>query len=336
MDRTAYDYFASGADDELSMLDNVAAWRRIRFLPHVLRDVSVIDTAIDLFGTSLATPILVAPMAAQRMAHDEGERAMARAAAAAGTVMVVSTMATVSMEEVAAAAPGGVRWFQFYMHRDRGLSADLVRRAAAAGYEAIVLTVDLPILGRRRRDEVNRFTLPAGMLMENLSVSIEGMRGSGLGEYSDAAFDNSMTFDDIGWTAEIGGLPVVVKGVIRHDDARRCIDAGAAGVIVSNHGGRQLDGVVATADAVAAVVDAVAGSAPVLVDGGISGGYDVARAICLGASAVLLGRPLLWGLALDGADGVGAVIDEYTTELVRTMALLGATSLDSLDRTLLA
>jgi 4-hydroxymandelate oxidase len=331
----AYDYFAAGSDDEITARDNVEAWRRIRFLPHVLRDVSSVSTSAHLFGTDLPAPILIAPMAAQRLAHPEGERAMARAAAEAGTVMIVSTMATVAMEEVAAAAPGAPRWFQFYVHRDREMSADLVRRAADAGYEAVVLTVDLPVLGRRRKDEINRFELPEGMQMENLAVSIDSMHGSGLGEYSDAAFDPSLTFDDIEWVRSIADLPVIVKGVMRPDDADSCVAAGADAIVVSNHGGRQLDGVVATADALPPIVDAVAGRVPVLVDGGIRGGYDVARALCLGADAVLVGRPLLWGLAVGGARGAQAVLDELKSELTRSMALLGVTSVGDLDRSLL-
>lgn len=336
LDQMAYDYFVAGSDDEVTLHDNIAAWRRLRFLPHVLRDVSSVSTRTTVLGVEMASPILIAPMAAQRMAHDDGERAMARAAADAGAVMIVSTMATVTMEDVAAAAPGAPRWFQFYVHRDREMSADLVRRAAAAGYEAVVLTVDLPVLGRRRKDETNRFELPDGMRMENLAVSIESMHGSGLGEYSDAAFDPSLTFDDIEWVRSIADLPVVVKGVLRADDAVMCADAGADAVVVSNHGGRQLDGVVASADALGPIVDALDGRIPVLVDGGIRGGYDVARALCLGADAVLVGRPLLWGLAVGGADGAHAVLDELTSELARSMALLGVTDVAGLDRSLLA
>lgn len=335
IDRMAYDYFVAGSDDEVTLHDNEAAWRRLRFLPHVLRDVSNVTTGISLFGAELASPILVAPMAAQRMAHDDGERAMARAAAAVGSVMIVSTMATVTMEEVAAAAPDGHRWFQFYVHRDRAMSGDLVRRAVDSGYEAVVLTVDLPVLGRRRRDEINRFELPEGMRMENIAVSIDSMHGSGLGEYSDAAFDASLTFEDIEWVKSFG-LPVIVKGVVRADDAARCVDAGADGIVVSNHGGRQLDGVVATADALPAVVDAVGGGAKVLVDGGIRGGYDVAKALCLGADAVLLGRPVLWGLAVGGDEGAAGVLAEMTTEFRRSLALLGVTEPEALDRDLIA
>lgn len=328
---SAYDYYAGGSDDEITLSENLAAWRRIRLLPRVLRDVSSVSTATSLLGTGIDTPILIAPMAAQKLAHDEGETGMARAAAGTGTIMVVSTMATTSLEDVATAASGAPLWFQFYVHRDRDLSADLVRRADAAGYEAVVLTVDLPVLSKRRKDVANRFDLPDGMLMENLAVSITSMHGSGLGEYTDQAFDPALTFDDIGWLGSLTDLPVIVKGVLRPDDAVACVDAGAAAVIVSNHGGRQLDAAIASADALPAVVEAIGGRVPVLVDGGIRGGYDVAKAMCLGASAVLVGRPLLWGLAIDGAAGARAVLDELTSELARTLALLGVTSVDDLD-----
>lgn len=336
IDPIAFDYFVAGADDEATLADNRAAWGRIRFLPRVLRDVTAVSTATEVLGARLSAPILVAPMAAQRMAHHEGERAMARAAADVGTVMVVSTMATVTMEDVAVAAPGAPRWFQLYVHRDREMSADLVRRAAAAGYEAVVLTVDLPVIGRRRLDEINRFALPEGMRMENLAVSIDSMEGSGLGEYSDAAFETALTFDDIGWVRSIADLPVVVKGVLHPDDASDCVAAGADAVVVSNHGGRQLDGAIAAADALEAVAAAVGGRVPVLVDGGIRGGYDVARALCLGADAVMVGRPFLWGLAVGGAGGAAAVFTELAAELGRTMALLGVTAVDDLVPALLA
>jgi 4-hydroxymandelate oxidase len=336
LDPVAYDYFAAGADDGATLRDNEEAWRRMRLLPRVLRDVSQVGTGSSLLGTAMSAPILVAPMAVQRLAHDDGEAAMARAAAATGTIMVVSTMSTVTLEDVAAAAPDAPRWFQVYVHRDRGITTDVVGRAVAAGFEALVLTVDLPVVGRRRKDEINRFDLPAGMTVANLEVSLGAAHGSGLAEYSDAAFDRSLTFDDIGWLADLSGLPVVVKGVLRADDAVACVDAGAAAVIVSNHGGRQLDGAVASADALAPVVDALAGRAPALVDGGIRGGYDVLRALALGAAAVLVGRPLLWGLAVGGEDGAAEVMRELVSELERAMALCGATGLADLDRSLLA
>ncbi len=335
IDASAYDYFAGGSDDEVTLARNEQAWRDVELAPHVLRDVSEIDMATSVLGADLSLPLLIAPMAAQRLAHPEGEEAMARAAAESGVAMVVSTMATVSLEDVAGAAPGP-KWFQFYCHRDRDLSGDLLQRAAAAGYDAIVLTVDLPVISKRRKDEENQFDLPPGMKMENIHASLQSVHGSGLGEYTDAAFDPTLTEKDIEWIISLTGLPVLVKGVLRSDDAIRAVDAGAAGVIVSNHGGRQLDGAVASARALPAVAAAVGDGVPILVDGGIRGGYDILKAIALGADAVLLGRPLLWGLAVGGAEGAAAVLAEFADEFRRTMALCGVTSVDQIDGDLIA
>lgn len=336
LDPMAYDYYASGADDEITVHDNRAAWQRVRLLPRVLRDVSTLSTEVTILGTPMAAPILIAPMAAQRLAHDEGEAGMARAAAESGTVMVVSTMATTTAEEVAAAVPGAPRWFQLYVQRDRHFTEALLRRVADSGYGAIVLTVDLPVLGRRRRDEINQFEFPDGITMANLDVGLESAGGSALAEHADAAFAAGLVPEDIGWVAEVTGLPVLVKGVLRADDAEQCITAGAAGVVVSNHGGRQLDGAIATADALPPIVDAVAGRAPVLVDGGIRGGYDVLKAIALGADAVLVGRPFLWGLATGGSAGAAAVMTELIDEFRRAMALCGCRTVDEIDRSLIA
>jgi 4-hydroxymandelate oxidase len=335
--QVAYDYYAGGAEDESTLADNIAAWRRIRLRPHVLRDVSVVDTAGTVLGTPVRAPILVAPTAYQRLAHDEGEVATARGTAAADTVLVVSTLATVRLEEVAAAAPQATRWMQIYLRRDRAASADLVARAVAADYRALVLTVDLPVPANRRRDERNGFTLPPDMLLANLGIAHPAMPdgGSALAAHIVQDFTPAIMFDDIGWLAEISGLPVVVKGVLRGDDAATCVAAGAAAVIVSNHGGRQLDGAIATADALPEVCDAVADRAEVYVDGGLRGGTDVLKALAAGARAVLLGRPVLWGLATGGADGVRDVLQTYTAELARAMALCGATGVADLTADLL-
>jgi 4-hydroxymandelate oxidase len=336
MESTAYHYYAGGADDELTLADNVAAWQRRKLLPHVLRDVSSVDTATAVLDVPMSAPVMVAPTAYHRLAHDEGEVATARGAAAAGATMVVSTLATITLEEVAAAAPAAPRWFQLYIHVDRELTASIVQRAVAAGYGALVLTVDLPVLGNRRRDEVHSFTLPTGMTMANVALEVPAVEGSGLGAYAAASIDPNLTPRDIEWLASISGLPVIVKGVLRADDAIRATDAGAAGVVVSNHGGRQLDGAVAAADALGPVVEAVADRAVVLVDGGIRGGTDVVKALAMGASAVLVGRPVLWGLATGGAAGVTAVLEGFAAETARAMALCGVTSIDQVGPELLA
>jgi len=335
--RDAYDYYAGGADDEVTVADNVAAWSRLRLRPHVLRDVSAVTTATTVLGTPVDLPVLVAPMAYQRLATDAGEAATARAAAAAGTVMLVSTLATVSLEDVAAAAPQAPRWFQLYVHRDRGWTEELVRRAAAAGYGALVLTVDLPVLGYRPRDERNAFSLPDGLQMANVgrtTADTEDM--SALRLYASQEMDAALTPADIEWLRGLVDLPVLVKGVLRGDDARLAVDAGAAGVIVSNHGGRQLDGAVSGADALPEVAAAVAGRAEVYVDGGVRRGTDVVKALALGARAVLVGRPLLWGLACGGEQGAADVLEGLRAGLARALALCGTPSPDDVTRDLLA
>lgn len=331
----AMDYFRGGSDDELTLHDNVAAWRRHRLRPHVLRDVSTVRTATTLLGTPIAAPVIVAPTAYHLLAHPDGEAGTARAVEAAGSLLVLSTFATQSLEEVAAAAPSAARWFQVYVNPDRGWTAELALRAAAAGYTALVLTVDVPVLGRRRRDERNRFELPHPLIRAHDHVSeIEAgaapFEGSAIAAHAARSTDASLTFDDIGWLRDVGGLPVVVKGVLRGDDATACLDAGARAVIVSNHGGRQLDGAVATADALTEVVDAVDGRAEVLVDGGIRGGSDVVKALALGARAVLVGRPVVYGLACDGWEGARDVLTAYADETARAMMLCGAASVADL------
>lgn len=335
IDPVAFDYFVGGADDEVTLRDNDAAWQRIRMLPKMLRDVSTVDPRTTVLGQEVSAPILVAPTAYHRMAHDEGEAATARGAADAGTVMCLSTLATVSLEDVAAAAPGAPRWFQLYIRKDRSITEDLVQRAVAAGYTALVVTVDLPVFGRRWKDERNKFTLPEGLIMANFDAPTPSVDGSGLAAYAEAEFDRSLTFDDLTWLRAVSGLPVLPKGILRADDAAAAVAAGAAGVVVSNHGARQLDTAVATADALPAIAEAVAGRAEVYVDGGIRRGTDVLKALALGARAVLVGRPVVWGLATGGADGVRDVLLELRDEFVRALTLSGAPTPDDVTPDLL-
>jgi 4-hydroxymandelate oxidase len=338
LDPGVYDYIAGGADAERTLADNLAAWSRPRLRPRVLRDVSRVSTATSLLGSEVPTPMAVAPMAYHRMAHPDGEAASAAGAASAGALYVLSTQATMSVEEVAAAAPDAVRWFQVYVVRDRGWTADLVARAAAAGYRALVLTVDVPLLGNRLRDLRNDFRLPTGLKPANAPpVGAARQRELAVDVLAQAGqFDPALTPETIGWLADRSGLPVVVKGVLRADDAIACVDAGASGVVVSNHGGRQLDTVVATADALAEVAGAVGDRAEVYVDGGIRRGTDVLKALALGARAVLIGRPVLWGLAVEGSTGVERVLAGLTGELRLAMALCGAVTLAQLTPDLLA
>ncbi|HUR74054.1 MAG TPA: alpha-hydroxy acid oxidase [Sporichthya sp.] len=331
----AFDYFAGGSDDEATLADNVASWRRIRLRPRVLRDVSLVDTATTVLGTPVALPVLVAPVGFQGMAHPGAETEAARGTAAAGSLYIASTVANTRLEDIAAVA--GPRWMQVYVQKERSLTETMVKRAAAAGYTALVLTVDLPVVGRRRRDERNAFTLTPGLTVANFGVEMPSVVAgqSGLAAQVGRDMDANLTPPDIAWLHEASGLPVLVKGVLRGDDARAAVDAGAAGVVVSNHGGRQLDTTISGAEALPEVVQAVGGDAEVYVDGGIRAGTDVLKAIAMGARAVLVGRPMVWSLATGGAAGVEAMLKELQLELANAMALCGAASVGDLTPDLL-
>ena len=316
------DYYAGGAGAEITLGEATAAWRSWRLRPRVLRDTTAVDLGTSLLGSDVATPIGVAPWAYQGMAHPGGERATARGAAAAGALMTVSTSAGTSLEDVAAAEPAAPRWFQLYRLHSPAHTDDLARRAGQAGYRALVLTVDLPVLGRRLRDLAHDFALPADFPLPNHPAG---------GAAPVSAFP-PWTFDDIARFGEVSGLPVVVKGVLRGDDAARCVHAGAAAIWVSTHGGRQADPVVASAQALPEVVDAVGEEVEVYADGGIRSGADVLAALALGASAVFVGRPTVWGLATGGADGVSRVLTGLSTDLAHTMALCGLGEVRSVSR----
>lgn len=322
--KQAYDYYRSGADGERTLRENVRAFDRWSLCPRVLADVAERDLSIELLGDRLASPICVAPTAYHKLATPDGERATARACAESGTLLVVSTLATTTLEDVAAAAPGP-RWFQLYVHRDRGFTRSLVERAHAAGYRALALTVDTPLLGRRLRDVRNRFALPEGLTMANLpsEPAPDGKPASALQSYVAARHDASLTWKDLAWLRSIAPMPLILKGVMRGDDAGRAVAEGVDGVWVSNHGARQLDGVAATLDMLPEVVSAVAGRVPVLLDGGVRWGSDVLKALALGARAVMVGRPLLWGLAAGGEQGAAQVLRLLREELSTAMALAG-------------
>ena len=330
---TVYDYFAGGADDETTLADNLAAWKRIRLVPRVMRDVSEVSIATEVLGTPLSMPVMVGPWAFQGLAHPEGERGTAKGAAAAGTAMVASTVATTSLEDVAKAAAGSPLWFQFYLLRDRAMTADLLRRAKAADYRAVVMTVDkLPVPDRRRRLAADRFSLPERTGIPNFGYVVPEGHDSGPDGYLRGLLDPSVTFDDLRWACSECRLPLLVKGIMSPEDAVAAVEAGASGIIVSNHGGRQLDGAIASGDALPGVVDAVAGRVPVLVDGGIRSGADVVKALAVGEAAVLVTRPVIWGLVVHGAPGVEEVLRELATEMTHAMALCGASRVGDIDR----
>jgi 4-hydroxymandelate oxidase len=334
----AFDYYVSGARDEVTLRENRAAWERISLHYRVLVDVSRRSTATTVLGLPVRAPILVAPTAFHCLAHPEGELATARAASRRGAIMVLSTLSNTAMEEVVAATSAPV-FFQLYVYRDRGATRDLVARARAAGCKALVLTVDAPVLGTRERDVRNAFSLPPGLEVKNLSAAgLEQMPvaegDSCLSLYARDVFETALTWSDLAWLCEAAGIPVLVKGVVRPDDAARAIDHGAAGVVVSNHGGRQLDTAPPTAEVLPRIVDALDGRGEVLVDGGVRRGTDVVKALAFGARAVLVGRPILWGLAIDGQAGVERVLEMLETELDNAMALCGTPTVADITRDL--
>jgi isopentenyl diphosphate isomerase/L-lactate dehydrogenase-like FMN-dependent dehydrogenase len=325
LDAGSLGYFAGGAADERTLADNEAAFARRQLLPRVLVDVSAVSTATTVLGTEVSMPVLVAPVALQRMAHPDGEPGMARAAAGAGTLMCVSTLATATAREVAAAVPDAPRWFQLYVLRDRGVTHALVDEAVDCGYQALVLTVDAPRAGRRERDLRTGFAVPPGIDMPGVSAAAGHSAGMTPADFF-SLVDTSLTFKDLEALVETVDLPVLVKGVHTAADARLAIQHGAAGVVVSNHGGRQLDGVPAGIDLLEDVVQEVAGDVEVFVDGGVRRGTDVLVALALGARAVLVGRPALWGLAYGGEAGARWVLDTLRAELELGLMLLGAAS----------
>ncbi len=337
--RMAWDYYASGADDERCLRRNRDAYDERALHYRVLVDVAARELGTTICGTPIAMPIAVAPTAFHKLAHRDGELASVRATGDAGTLFVLSTLSTTAVEDVVAAATGPV-WFQLYVYRDRGATEALVRRVEAAGCRALVLTVDTPRLGRRERDVRNRFALPPGLGIENLHAAGYERVGqqsgdSGLAAYVAELLDPSLAWDAISWLRSITKLPVLVKGVVRVDDARRAIAEGAAGVIVSNHGGRQLDASPATFDALPRIADAIGDRAEVMLDGGVRRGTDIVKAIACGARAVFVGRPILWGLAAGGRDGVAAALGILRRELDLAMALCGCPSIAAITRDLI-
>jgi isopentenyl diphosphate isomerase/L-lactate dehydrogenase-like FMN-dependent dehydrogenase len=323
LDPGALSYFTGGAGDEWTLRRNEEAYRRLILRPRMLVDVGGVSPATELLGHTLSMPVLVAPTALLRVAHPDGEPGVARAAAAAGTLSTLSTLATAAPAEVAAAAPDAPRWFQLYCFRDRGLNLAVIDDAVAAGFSAIVLTVDVPYVGPREESIRLGWTIPAGTHVPAYAAIAKGGSEAPTPAEVIGMLDPTLTWRDLEQLAEASPVPVLVKGVLTREDARLAVEHGAAGVIVSNHGGRQLDGVAATIEALPEVVEAVGGAVPVLVDGGIRRGTDVVKALALGATATLVGRPVVWALAARGEDGVRHVLALLREEVRIALALLG-------------
>lgn len=329
----AYDYYAGGSWDEVTLRENCSDFSKLAIMPHMLVDLTELDMTTELFGDKVSMPIIIAPTAFHGLATSEGEVATARAANRSGTIMTLSTLANCSIEEVQAASPSP-KWFQLYVYKDREVTRDLVQRAEASGYKALVLTVDSPILGRREKDVRNRFKLPDNFrlghfegsgIFSNLPADVAD---SGLAAYIGSLYDTSLSWKHVQWLSEVTKLPILLKGILRADDAALGVQNGAAGIIVSNHGGRQLDSAPSTISVLSEVVEAVGGRVPVLLDSGIRRGTDVFKAIGLGAKAVLTGRPILWGLATGGEQGAHDVLEMLRAEFQLTMQLSGCPTLN--------
>jgi 4-hydroxymandelate oxidase len=329
LDPGVHGYFAGGAGDERTLNDNAAAWGRHTLHPRVLVDVGQVSTKTTVLGTEISMPLMVAPVAFQRLVDPDGEVAMARAAAAAGTIMCLSTIATSHPSEVAAQAPAAPRWFQLYCFSDRGVTRALIDEAVESGFDAIALTVDAPRAGRRERDFRTGFVVPPDVTAPAVAAAVGSDRPISVQEVFELV-DPTLTWEDLESLVSECSLPVVLKGVQTGRDAALAVDHGATGIVVSNHGGRQLDLVPPTAEILPEVIDAVEGRCEVLVDGGIRRGTDALVALSMGARAVLVGRPALWGLAVGGEEGARAVLELLRAEIELGMVLLGCPSVDQI------
>ncbi|MEO6695130.1 MAG: alpha-hydroxy acid oxidase [Ignavibacteria bacterium] len=339
LSQMAYDYYSSGANDEITLRENCNAYKRIYLKYRVLVDVSKRDLTTEVMGNKISMPVMIAPTAFHKLAHDEGELAVAKAAGAAGTIMILSTLSNSAVEEVVKASSKPV-WFQLYVFKDRVITKALIERAEAAGCKAIVLTVDAPLLGTRERDVRNRFNLPDGVTVKNLETVFKDkllQKGdSGISSYVTEYFDASFNWKDIEWLKSITKLPLLIKGISCKEDALLSIEHGVNGIVVSNHGGRQLDTCKATIDVLPEIADAVQGKIEILIDGGIRRGTDILKAIALGAKAVLVGRPIIWGLAAHGENGVKDVLEIFRKEFDLSMALCGCDSIKKITKNLIA
>ncbi|XP_076850466.1 2-Hydroxyacid oxidase 2 [Brachyhypopomus gauderio] len=335
LSKATWDYYAAGADECCTRDDNLQAYKRIRLRPRILRDVSMSDTRTTVLGTEISFPVGIAPTAFHCLAWHEGELATARATESLNTCYITSTYSTCSVEEICAAAPNGFRWFQLYVYRDRNLSEQLVRRVEVLGYKALVLTVDVPYTGKRRDDIRNRFKLPPHLKVKNFEGVFE--ETTGLDEYGVPAntLDPSISWKDVHWLQSVTRLPIIIKGILTKEDAELAVEHGVQGIIVSNHGGRQLDGGPATIDCLSEIVDAVQGRVEVYLDGGVRTGGDVLKALALGAKCVFIGRPAVWGLAYKGEQGLREVLQILKDEFCLSMALSGCRNVAEINRNLI-
>lgn len=354
--RGVFDYVDGGAEDEVTERRNASGFENYELIPRVLLDVSEIDTSTTVLGRTIDFPVILAPTGMSRLVHHEGEPAVARAAQRAGTIYTLSSMSSVNIEDVAAAVPEP-HWFQIYVWRDRELVRSFFDRCRASGYSTLCLTVDVQVLGQRERDLRNGMTIPPRLTLGTIldaglrphwwwrflttpritlaNVVGQGEAGAGLtalGEYVNSQFDPSVTWDDLAEMVKAWDGPFAIKGILRPEDARRAVDMGVQGIIVSNHGGRQLDHAPAAIDALPAIVDAVGDAAEVILDGGVRRGSDVVKALALGARACMIGRPYLYGLGAGGQRGVERSLELLRNEVSRSMALVGSTSVGALDR----
>jgi 4-hydroxymandelate oxidase len=337
LSKSVYDYFAGGADDGITLRENRVAFERIQLLPRVLVDVTQRDTSTTLLGKKIPAPIVIAPMALAGMAHPLSELAIALGAD--GIPLAVSTFSSTSLEDLAATEATPL-WFQLYVYRDRAITQKLVERAAAAGYEALVVTVDVAVAGNRERDRRNRFKIPDGVTIKNLEdfsrdKVADAADNSAIAAYATAQIDPSLTWQDIDWLRSITDLPILIKGIMSPADAKLAVAHGAAGIIVSNHGGRQLDTVPAAIDVLPAIAAEAGDSLELILDSGIRRGTDILKALALGAKAVMVGRPIMWGVAVGGDAGVRRVLEILCAEFDTALALSGCTTVDDITADLI-
>ena len=340
MPQQHFDYYAGGAEDEITLRTNESSFSSIKLHQRVLRNIRSVDTTAEILGNTMSMPVLIAPTSFQGLAHPDGEIAMVKAAGTAGVIMILSTLSNKSLEDVLAEATAPV-WFQIYMYKEKEINEGLIERAEKSGCSALVVTVDVPVQGKRERNIRNRFTLPSKLTIGNFEGSEKGdlpvkPSGSGLMEYVNTLFKHDLSWQDMKWLRSITDLPLIVKGILHVDDARLALEHGASGIIVSNHGGRQLDNCPAAVNVLAEIVQVINNEIPIILDGGIRRGSDVVKALAIGANTTAIGRSALWGLAVDGQAGVETVFSILKDELETTMTLCGVQSVSSIGHNVIA